>query len=273
MDMVLVYGEAGQNSLAARRLYAARFPNRRIPNHTTFSSVVQRGRDTGKLMPNHGRDGGPGQPQRILEIEDQILNMAHENPSVSTRQVAREIPGVSQSTVWRILHEEQLYPYHTQRVQALQPEDYPQRIQFCEWVLEQEAINPEFLSDVLATDESKFGLQCLDFLQNDLPGLLEDVPLDVRQRMWFLHDGAPPYFRLAVRQHLHNVYGLRWIGRGGPVLWPPRSPDLNPLDFFYGDISKTRFTGQKFRILKNCSYALQQLQTTYATESTFLFSS
>lgn len=156
MDMVLVYGEAGQNSLAARRLYAARFPNRRIPNHTTFSSVVQRGRDTGKLMPNHGRDGGPGRPQRILEIEDQILNMAHENPSVSTRQVAREIPGVSQSTVWRILHEEQLYPYHTQRVQALQPEEYPQRIQFCEWVLEQEALNPEFLSDVLATDESIF---------------------------------------------------------------------------------------------------------------------
>jgi hypothetical protein len=24
----------------------------------------------------------------------------------------------------------------------------------------------------------------------------------------------------------------RWIGRGGPVAWPPRSSDLNPLDFF-----------------------------------------
>jgi len=22
------------------------------------------------------------------------------------------------------------------------------------------------------------------------------------------------------------------IGRGGPVLWPPRSPDLTPLDFY-----------------------------------------
>lgn len=27
-------------------------------------------------------------------------------------------------------------------------------------------------------------------------------------------------------------YGERWIGRGGPVQWPPRSPDLTPLDFF-----------------------------------------
>ena len=25
---------------------------------------------------------------------------------------------------------------------------------------------------------------------------------------------------------------LRWIGRGGPIPWPPRSPDLTPLDFF-----------------------------------------
>ena len=23
-----------------------------------------------------------------------------------------------------------------------------------------------------------------------------------------------------------------WIGRGGPIPWPPRSPDLSPLDFF-----------------------------------------
>jgi len=24
----------------------------------------------------------------------------------------------------------------------------------------------------------------------------------------------------------------RWIGRDGPTLWPPRSPDITPLDFF-----------------------------------------
>lgn len=27
-------------------------------------------------------------------------------------------------------------------------------------------------------------------------------------------------------------YPICWIGRGGPVLWPPRSPDLTHLDFF-----------------------------------------
>ncbi|GBL91350.1 hypothetical protein AVEN_203500-1 [Araneus ventricosus] len=30
-----------------------------------------------------------------------------------------------------------------------------------------------------------------------------------------------------------RTYPERWIGRGGPVACPPRSPDLNPLDFFF----------------------------------------
>ena len=77
------------------------------------------------------------------------------------------------------------------------------------------------------------------FLENHLPSLLEDVPLDVRQRMWFLHDGAPPHFSLTARQFLNDIYPGRWIGRGGPIAWPPRSPDLNPMDFYVWGHLKT----------------------------------
>ncbi|GBM45169.1 hypothetical protein AVEN_261519-1, partial [Araneus ventricosus] len=35
-----------------------------------------------------------------------------------------------------------------------------------------------------------------------------------------------------VRLHLNATYGQQWIGRGGPVLWPARSPDLTCLDYF-----------------------------------------
>lgn len=51
--------------------------------------------------------------------------------------------------------------------------------------------------------------------------------------MYFMHDGAPAHFALRVRQYLDRKYGEKWIGRGGPIAWPPRSPDLNPLDFFF----------------------------------------
>lgn len=70
------------------------------------------------------------------------------------------------------------------------------------------------------------------FLEEVLPGLLEDIPLDIRQHLWFQHDGAPAHFSVDVQEHLNATFGGRWIGRGGPVAWPPRSPDLTPLDFF-----------------------------------------
>jgi len=31
---------------------------------------------------------------------------------------------------------------------------------------------------------------------------------------------------------LDETFPGRWVGRGGPTAWPPRSPDLTPLDFF-----------------------------------------
>jgi hypothetical protein len=93
-------------------------------------------------------------------------------------------------------------------------------------------IGPYFL------DGNLNGEKYLDFLNRQLEDLLEDVPLDVVRRVWFMHDGAPAHYSERVRQFLNNNYGNQWIGRGGPVLWPPRSPDLNPMDFFLWGYTK-----------------------------------
>jgi hypothetical protein len=50
--------------------------------------------------------------------------------------------------------------------------------------------------------------------------------------MWFQHDGAPAHCTNVVCQYLDETLANRWIGRGGPITWPPRSPDLAPLNFF-----------------------------------------
>ncbi|GBM68752.1 hypothetical protein AVEN_195216-1 [Araneus ventricosus] len=42
--MHLTYGETKGNGREARRLYKRRFPTRRIPNHSTFASIDQRGK-------------------------------------------------------------------------------------------------------------------------------------------------------------------------------------------------------------------------------------
>uniref|UniRef100_A0A2H1WMQ9 SFRICE_037792 n=1 Tax=Spodoptera frugiperda TaxID=7108 RepID=A0A2H1WMQ9_SPOFR len=48
------------------------------------------------------------------------------------------------------------------------------------------------------------------------------------------HDGAPLHVVRSVRERLSVMLEDRWIGRLGPQAWPPRSPDLTPLDFFVG---------------------------------------
>jgi hypothetical protein len=47
-----------------------------------------------------------------------------------------------------------------------------------------------------------------------------------------MSDGAPVHFSRAVRDVLNNTYHDGWIDRGGPTAWPPRSPELNHLDFY-----------------------------------------
>lgn len=71
----------------------------------------------------------------------------------------------------------------------------------------------------------------LNFLRNNLPPLIGHVPQAIRERMWFLHDGAPVHSTRLIIDYLNETYGEQWIGRGGPVLWPPRSPDLTKMDF------------------------------------------
>ena len=64
-----------------------------------------------------------------------------------------------------------------------------------------------------------------------MPDVLDNVPLQLRVGMWFMHDGAPPHFTRIARQYLNDHFPGKWIGRKGSVAWPPPSPGLNPIDF------------------------------------------
>jgi hypothetical protein len=74
----------------------------------------------------------------------------------------------------------------------------------------------------------------VDFLQSEIPLLLEEVPLAKRLRMVFQHDGAPAHYNRLVTHHLNLTFPERWIGCGGYIQWPPKSPEYIPLDFVYG---------------------------------------
>ena len=48
----------------------------------------------------------------------------------------------------------------------------------------------------------------------------------------FQQDCSPPHCSSHVRRFWDATFPNRWIGRNGSTPWPPRSPDITPLDFF-----------------------------------------
>jgi len=70
-----------------------------------------------------------------------------------------------------------------------------------------------------------------NFLREELPALLENVPLQTLQQMYYQHDRVPPHFSQVVRQYLNHKFPNQWISCGGAQNWPARSPDLKPLDY------------------------------------------
>lgn len=296
VNMVLLYGEARQNSREARRLYQERFPGRRLPSADTFRRVERRLRATGSF---HALPPVRDAPVTSGNYEEAVQNAIAYNPHTSSRAIGNEL-NISHVSVLRILHRHKFHPFHQQLHQELHGDDFQKRIEFSQWILQRVEADADFLMDILFSDESRFhnngtvnrhnfhywsveiphwirgarfqvqwgvnvwcgiigdkiigpyffegnltGRRYLEFLREDLPLLLEDVPLMTRLRMWFQQDGAPPHWLLAVRNHLHRTYPGRWIGRGGPVTWPARSPDLTPLDFFLWGYLKERVYEQE----------------------------
>jgi hypothetical protein len=48
----------------------------------------------------------------------------------------------------------------------------------------------------------------------------------------FQGDTAPPYYTNPVKTFLDQQFPGKWIGRGGPITWPCRSPDFTTVHFF-----------------------------------------
>lgn len=93
-------------------------------------------------------------------------------------------------------------------------------------IIGEHVVGPHFFNGPLN------GQMYLEFLTNNLPALVQNLPPNIQAHMWLQQDGAPAHFSQQVRVLLNNIFENRWIGRGGPIGWPARSPDLTKLDFF-----------------------------------------
>jgi hypothetical protein len=104
---------------------------------------------------------------------------------------------------------------------------YPQKLNVWAGILGDCIIGPFFIEGNLTAEVY------LELLrENIVPAIARVVEEGPQFEPIFQQDGAPPHFGRAVRAYLDAQFPQRWIGRRGPKEWPPRSPDLTPLDFF-----------------------------------------
>jgi hypothetical protein len=70
--------------------------------------------------------------------------------------------------------------------------------------------------------------------------LPETVKFHSEINFFFQQDGAPAHTAKTTKELLDQLLPEQWIGLGGPLSWPPRSPDLTPPDFFLWGYVKSK---------------------------------
>ncbi|KAJ4431179.1 hypothetical protein ANN_19776 [Periplaneta americana] len=257
-EIHFMYDKADGNAALARRLYQERYPQRQCPDRKTFVRLHYRLCEYGKFnSPGLGR----GRPRSTTpEVQEDILEAVNLTPSISTRRgnVASQCSSYERDcleTVERVsiqcgvnpnfpalvlftdeaqftrdgitnFHNQHVWAYENPR--ATVPSHHQVRFSLNMWagIIGDQLFGPHVLVNRLT------GQAYTNFLENTIPHVLEDTPLINRQHIHFVHDGAPAHFSRTAHRYLDRRFLDRWIGRGGPIAWPPRSSDLNPLDFY-----------------------------------------
>ena len=289
-EIILQYGKTG-SATSVRRWFRKQYPDipkSRIPSVKKFWRLIQRFKATGSTDKRHNGGGKNDKPPTMTEENIELIRqMIEDDNSLSINRIAREV-GIDRKTVWLILRKKlKLYPYKQHDVLNLNDRKKEARVEFCTWVLEQLANDPDFLQMVLFSDEKKFEERTRPNKQNERYwGMVDPLVMDknrvqggrslmcwtglingqviihwfeekttvnqhnylemlkeivwpkirgvARARgYWFQQDGAPPHTTQMVRDWLESKFGDRVISNKTDRPWPPGSPDMSPLDFYF----------------------------------------
>lgn len=83
------------------------------------------------------------------------------------------------------------------------------------------------------------GETMLMFFRQYLGEFREKIPQEFRDDVWIMFDGAPIHTYCRFREYVARKFHGRVIMKYCRIPWPPRSPDLNILDFFFWGVLKT----------------------------------
>lgn len=207
-DMLFVIGESFQNSLLASRVYAQKYPERRLPDKRAFERLKQNFLENGDISYKKAN-----KKKYITEDEENehvVISALTENPHISQRKISRDY-GISRSSVQRIMKKHKYHPYRIQLHQLITDNDANMRMEFCRWILEKCDQNMDFPNYVMFTDECSFHNTGL-----------------VNRRNFHFYDTENPHFSRTI-DHQHRWSVNVWGGVMGKHIFGPHFFD-GPLD-------------------------------------------
>ncbi|GBP43528.1 hypothetical protein EVAR_30485_1 [Eumeta japonica] len=103
---------------------------------------------------SNGDSAAAGRRPRLYrsEIEEEIIRHCYEDPTTSTNIVAARM-GLSQWKVWFTVDSARLYSYRCTPVHASEEGDPARKLDFCRFILNADAKNPNFLKKILWTGD------------------------------------------------------------------------------------------------------------------------
>ncbi|KRT85862.1 hypothetical protein AMK59_1817 [Oryctes borbonicus] len=248
-DMILIYGEMGKNVEEAQREYKERFPNRQCPTNDIIMNTLTALREKGTLPSDHEDSDGETEPTQdsngtilhnslfphyvqAVELTENDYN-ARIRFCIWLQEKLSKEPDFSTTVLFTgecCFTNRGILNYHNPYTGTISNStrnsfQYDFSVNVWAGIIDKTLLGPFIFPSELN------GESYLQFLQSMMPEFIEDIPLQVRKQMWFMHDGAPLHISQAVRTFFHMNYN-EWIGRGGHVQWPVHSPDLNPLHYF-----------------------------------------
>lgn len=203
---------------------------RRIKSRTGLSqSFVWRTINREELYPYHLQSVQglrPGDGERRIVFCRWLLEQVEEDPHFLEKIIWTD---ESQFTRDGVTNFHNLHAWDLQNPHVIRQRKFQQRFSINVWA----GICNNNLLELHVLENRLHAGTYEHFLENNLHNKIENVPLNIRREMYFQHDGAPPHNGRRVSEWLNQHFGNRWIGYRGPIRWPPRSPDLNPLDFYF----------------------------------------
>lgn len=176
----------------------------------------------------------PGDKERRFDFCNFILNKQNDNMSfVSDIMFTDEC----QFTRQGVINTQNSHYWSLQNPHIIRPNRHQVRWSINVWcgIWKETLIGPFFFDGALTSE------RYAQILEGSVTDFLDEcVSLRDLSQMWFHHDGAPAHKSLKPRTVLTETFGNNIIGYGGPVEWPPRSPDLNPLDYFLWGFLKNK---------------------------------